>query len=125
MAHQRGRLSEQDKLILYHLQFIGDRSLPELASELRLRESGLQSKVARWEKEGAVAQRVFINSFSIGISEVEVFFTPTKSSKRDQADLVKIVSASPGVCWFYRTAGKHVFYSWPRGSIDGPYYKTS
>lgn len=102
-------LTHDDKRLLYHLQYIGDKPIAEFAADFKLRESSLQSKVGRWEKERQIAQRVFINTFAIGANEVELFFTPTKTTKRAQAELAKAVVKASGVRWFYRTAGKHEF----------------
>lgn len=102
-------LTQDDKRLLYHLQYIGDKSVAELAADFKLRESSLQSKIARWEREQKIAQRVFINTFAIGANEVELFFTPTKTTRRAQAELAKAVAKASGVRWFFRTAGKHEF----------------
>lgn len=102
-------LTRDDRRILYHLQYIGDKPIAEFASDLKLRESTLQSKLRRWAKEQSIAQRVFINTFAIGASEVELFFTPAKTTKGAQAELAKAVAKASGVRWFYRTAGKHEF----------------
>lgn len=100
-------ITQEDKKILYYLQYIGDRTTAELADELRIRESTLQSKIGRWQKERHVAHRVFINTFMMGATEVELLFTPSKATKGIQAELVKAVMKSSGVRWFYRTAGKY------------------
>lgn len=102
-------ITQEDRKILYSLQYIGARTIAELADELRIRESTLQSKIGRWQKEQNVAHRVFINTFMIGATEVEVFFTPTRPTKGIQADLIKSVMKSSGVRWFYRTAGQHEY----------------
>jgi DNA-binding Lrp family transcriptional regulator len=102
-------LTKDDKRLLYHLQYIGDKSVAELAADLKLRESTLQSKLRRWEKEQKIAQRVFINTFAVGANEVELFFTPTKTTMRAQAELEKAITQASGVRWFFRTAGKHEF----------------
>ena len=102
-------LTQDDKRLLYHLQYIGDKPIAEFAADFKLRESSLQSKVGRWEKEQKIAQRVFINTFAIGANEVELFFTPTKTTKTAQAELAKAIEKASGVRWFYRTAGKHEF----------------
>lgn len=102
-------LPQSDRELLYELQFWGTASISGLAKKRGLRESTLQSKISRWEKDGAIGQRVFINTFQIGASEIEVFFSPSKEVKGAQEHLTKAVLKSSGVRWFYRTAGKHEF----------------
>lgn len=102
-------LSAKDKHLLFALQFWGPQSLAKLAAKMGMRESTLRSKITRWESQGAIAQRVFIDTFLVGATEVELFFSPAKSSKSAQARLTQAVMKAPGVRWFYRTAGKHEF----------------
>jgi|GEM_PF-4306944 len=102
-------LSADDRELLFTLQFWGTKPLAELADRMELKESTLRSKIARWESAGVIAQRVFIDTFLVGATEMEVFFSPAKSTKSVHAQLTKAVMKAPGVRWFYRTAGKHEF----------------
>lgn len=102
-------LTSQEKELLYELQFLGAEPISHFAKRKGIRESTLQSKISRWQEEGAICQRVFINTFAIGATELEVFFTPSRDVKGAQTHLIDAIRKSPGVRWFHRTAGKHEF----------------
>lgn len=103
-------LSDEDKHILYSLQFLGNEPLGSLAKTLRVKESTLQSKISRWYKEEIISQRVFIDTYRLGATELEVFFSPAKHKKGLNSRLTAAVLDSPGIRWFYRTAGKYDFH---------------
>jgi Lrp/AsnC family leucine-responsive transcriptional regulator len=102
-------LTSQDKELLFELQSLGTQPLSHLAKRKGMRESTLQSKISRWEEEGAIARRVFVNTFATGAIGLEIFFTPSRDVKGARDHLTKAVLKSSGVRWFYRTAGKHEF----------------
>ena len=107
---QAQHLSATDKLLLYSIQFHGNEPLGSLSSSLGIKESTLLSKVNRWSKEGLVSQRVFIDTYRLGATELEVFFSPAKDKKGLSARVIQAVMDSPGIRWFYRTAGKYDYH---------------
>ncbi len=104
------KISDVDKFLLYSLQFHGNEPLSSLAKSLGIKESALQGKMSRWAKEGLVSQAVFVDTYRLGATELEVFFSPAKDKKSLSARLTQAVTESPGIRWFYRTAGKYDYH---------------
>jgi DNA-binding Lrp family transcriptional regulator len=103
-------LTESDKLGLYSLQFHGSEPLGSLAKSLGIKESTLQGKIGRWYQDGIITQRVFIDTYRLGATGFEIFFSPAKDKQGLSAKLIDAVKESPGVRWFYRTAGKYDYH---------------
>lgn len=100
-------LSQSDKTLLYALQYCGDEPISKLCRTLGLKEGTVQGKIARWVREGKLRKRTLVNTFVIGMSEHEVYFSPRSKPGGGEAAIKKAVMSSDALRWFYRLAGPY------------------
>jgi DNA-binding Lrp family transcriptional regulator len=100
-------LSQPDKTLLYALQYSGDEPISKICRALRLKEGTAQGKIARWVREGKIQRRVFVNTYVLGLSEYEVYFSPHGKPSGGETALKKAVMGSDALRWFYRLAGSY------------------
>ena len=100
-------LSQSDKHLLYVLQYSGDEPISKVCRKVGIREGTAQGKLNRWISSGVLQQRAFINTFLLGASEFEVYFSPSRKPKSAEIAIKKAVMSTPGLRWFYRLAGRY------------------
>ena len=100
-------LSQPDKTLLFALQYAGGEPISTICRSLGLKAGTAQGKIARWVREGKLQQRVFVNTFVLGLSEYEVYFSPRAKPSGGEAALKKAVMSSDALRWFYRLAGSY------------------
>jgi DNA-binding Lrp family transcriptional regulator len=100
-------LSQSDKNLLYALQYAGDEPISKICRALGLKEGTAQGKIARWVREGKIQRRVFVNTYVLGLSEYEVYFSPRGKPSGREVALKKAVMSSDALRWFYRLAGSY------------------
>ena len=98
-------LSQSDKTLLYALQYSGDEPISKVCRKLGIKEGTAQGKIARWSRDGRVQQRAFINTYLLGASEYEVYFSPSGKSRGSESAIKKAVVSTDSLRWFYRLAG--------------------
>jgi DNA-binding Lrp family transcriptional regulator len=102
----RLRLSEQEKIVLSHVEFQARTPIPDIARDCGYKTSTVRYILNKFIDSGLITERrSFLNLSLLGFTNYALYITISSWGERERESLHRFLSRAPGVTWFAPVGG--------------------